>query len=99
MALEIRFGDYGDETVNGQWRKMCVAELYNGPVLIAKRVIQNIADEADRDEKAKAAFAGFDDKTAAEKPPAKPDPTGWSDKLTDPVLPKVEAAEAKVLEK
>ena len=79
MAQSIKFLTYGDETCNGVPVKHVLAELWDGPTLLARRLIQGITSETDRDAKAQAAFEGI---KAAEVAPAAPSTVGWKATVT-----------------
>ena len=62
MARIIKFDSgsaYVEVTPNGKKCLCVVAELYEGTTLLHKRVIKGFKTEAERDERANAAFAGY----------------------------------------
>ena len=82
MALTIKYvpGSYGEESITRDGVKTVtvhvLAELYDGTTLLARKLIQGITSEADRDAKAQAAFEGITTPVIAATPAA-PSTAGW----------------------
>jgi len=109
LRIEIDKDSYGSETVVGKAvggkfpkseRLHCLAKLYDGTTLIAKRLVQNIDpdDEADMEARVQAAFPGFEEGSKPEPEKSELDVaekvSTWKTTIASPVLPEAEAVKA-----